>query len=129
VTSPPELKPRPVPVMTSTRTSSRCGSSVSKSRRSAYTWKVSAFSFWGRSKVSVATPSLTAKRKWFHDCVGEAEPRNALIGKNLSSPPKERGEVEHRARTSHDDVRHQRRYPGRMGESGRREPLTQPGLY
>jgi len=35
VTSPPELKPRPFPVITSTRTSSRWGSSVSRSRRSA----------------------------------------------------------------------------------------------
>src|SRR6266849_4420309 len=127
VTSPPELKPRPVPVMTSTRTSSRCGRSVSRSRRSAYTWKVKAFSFWGRSKVSVAIPSSTAKRKWFHDCVGVADPRNAVIRKNLSSPPKERRIYEHRGRPAALYVRDQRGAPLRVGEAGGRRSFQQSG--
>src|SRR5207302_951115 len=127
VTSPPELKPRPVPVMTTTRTSSRSGRSVKRSRRSAYTSKVSAFSFLGRSNVMVATPSSTAKRKLFHDCVGEAEPRNAVIRKNLSSPPKERRVHEHRGRPADLHGGHQRPAPGGLGEAGGRRSLQQPG--
>src|SRR5438105_8151204 len=117
VTSPPELKPRPVPVMTSTRTSSRCERSVSRSRRSAYTWKVKAFSFWGRSKVCVAIPSSTAKRKWFHDCVGATDPGNAVIRKNLSSPPKERRIHEHRGRPADLYLWNQRRAPVGLGKA------------
>src|SRR5216684_1773579 len=127
VTSPPELKPRPVPVMTSTLTSSRCGRSVSRSRRSAYTWNVKAFSFWGRSKVTVAIPSSTAKRKWFHDCVGVADPRNAVIRKNLSSPPKERRIHEHRGRPADLYGRNQRGAPLRVGEARRRRSVQQFG--
>ena len=60
-TSPPEQNPRPCPVMTTTRASPRCGSSASRSRRSAYTSKVSAFSLSGRFSVTVATPSATVE--------------------------------------------------------------------
>src|SRR6202521_3213734 len=127
VTSPPELKPRPVPVMTSTRTSSRCGRSVSRSRRSAYTSKVRAFSFCGRSKVSVAIPSSTAKPKWFHDCGGAAAPRNAVIRKNLSSPPKERRIHEHRGRPADLHVRDQRGAPLRVGKAGGRRSVQHAG--
>src|SRR2546428_7339611 len=74
-TSPPEQKPRPWPVMTRTRTSSRCGSSARRSRRSAYTSNVSAFSFSGRWKVTVPTPSATSNEKCFHSSVNGAEPR------------------------------------------------------
>ena len=57
-TSPPPQKPLPSPRITSTRVSPRCGSSASRSRRSAYDSKVSGFIFSGRFRVTVATPSV-----------------------------------------------------------------------
>ena len=74
-TSPPEQKPRPSPWTTTTATSSRCSSSVKTSRRSAYTSSVRAFSRSGRSKLTVATPPSTSKRKWRHCSVKGAEAR------------------------------------------------------
>ena len=59
LTSPPEQNARPLPRTTRTLVSPRCGSSASRSRRSAYASKVSALSLPGRSRVSVPTPSLT----------------------------------------------------------------------
>src|SRR5919108_1166301 len=79
-TSPPEQNPRPVPVITTARTSSRWGSSARRSRRSAYTSKVSALRRSGRSNVIVATPSSTSKRKCFQSSVNGTEPRNGLTG-------------------------------------------------
>ena len=63
LTSPPPQKPLPSPRITSTRVSPRWGSSASRSRRSAYDSKVSGFSFSGRLRVTVATPSATEKSK------------------------------------------------------------------
>src|SRR5436309_8260961 len=77
-TSPPEHNPRPVPVITRTRTSSRCGSSVRRSRRSAYTSSVSALSRSGRPSVTVATPSSRAKSKCCQFDVNPAEERKGL---------------------------------------------------
>src|SRR5256885_15693193 len=67
----------------------------------------------------VATPSSTMKPKCFHDCVGEAEPRNAVIRKNLSSPPKERRIHEHRGGPADLHGGHQRPAPGGVGQAGR----------
>src|SRR6202171_6830307 len=74
----------------------------------------------------VATPPSTAKPKLFHDWVGAAEPRNALILKNLSSPPKERRIHEHRGRPADLYVWNQWAAPGGLGEARGRGALHQP---
>ena len=79
LTSPPEQNARPLPRTTRTRTSPRCGSSASRSRRSAYASNVRALSLSGRSRVTVATPSASANRKCCHWLVSGAEARNGLI--------------------------------------------------
>ena len=79
LTSPPEQNARPFPRMTSTRVSPRCGSSASRSRRSAYASKVRALSLPGRSRVTVPTPSATEKPKCSHLSVSGTEARNGLI--------------------------------------------------
>src|SRR4029450_7776691 len=102
-TSPPEQKPRPAPVITSARTSSRWGSSASTSRRSAYASNVSAFSFSGRSNVTVAIPSAIPTRRYFHDSVNPAEARKGVTSVVLveataalaSEPPRRHHAAEH----------------------------------
>ena len=75
LTSPPAQNALPAPRMTSTSVSPRCGSSWSRSRRSAYDSKVSGFIFSGRSRVTVATRSATSKRKCCQSSVIGTLPR------------------------------------------------------
>ncbi len=64
-TSPPEQNPRPRPVITTTRTSSRLRSEAKVSVSSRYTSKVNEFNRSGRSSVTTATGPNSSYEKLF----------------------------------------------------------------
>ena len=62
-TSPPEQNPRPRPVITTTRTSSRLRSAAKVSVSSRYTSKVNEFNRSGRSSVTNAIGPISSYEK------------------------------------------------------------------